>query len=216
MTPGRMGSTPIGVATFATLANPEKRRIRARGIVHSKITAEEHSRGLRQPSPGWSFRLKPLVFTVRAVSERSVSTLDARSHQRVAPMRCRGLQRGRQRVGRSRRSLYSEPPPQPHQADENPREPSKAKELGDSVRPVIVVNGDLNRAETGELDFRHQLESDRAAVLCEDYAVQDVALDQPEVAVNIVHFELEDHRHQVMVGPADQAPRGLVPGRHVR
>ena len=69
-----------------------------------------------------------------------------------------------------------------------------------------MVDGDLGHPEAGLRDLGHHLDADDAAVLGQLDLVEDVATDQPQVAVDVADRQAEHRAHDGVVQLADDDP----------
>jgi hypothetical protein len=66
-----------------------------------------------------------------------------------------------------------------------------------------VVHGHFDDAEAGVLDLAHHLQADDARVALQLHAVEDLAAQQAEVAVDVAHAQPEEELDDVVIGPTD-------------
>ena len=79
-----------------------------------------------------------------------------------------------------------------------------------------VADADLGEPGAGDLELAHHLDADHPRRRCQLDTIDELSLDQAEVAVGVTDAEVEQQAHGVVVGPADQlavprvAPAELV------
>src|SRR5688572_29900814 len=88
--------------------------------------------------------------------------------------------------------------PELQYVDAGPEDAAEVEELRVTVRAVIVMHRHFDDPEAGILNLPHHLEADHAGVALEPNAVEDLAPQQPEVAVHITHLKAEQKLDDVV------------------
>ena len=76
-------------------------------------------------------------------------------------------------------------PPEVEELDGSAPEPRNIEELAFAIGAMIVMNRNFGESEAGILEFLDQFEADGAAVRLEVDNVENLAANQPKVAIDI-------------------------------
>jgi hypothetical protein len=86
---------------------------------------------------------------------------------------------------------------------------SECEELAVSIRPMVVMHGDLDDPAADILEPPHHLNADHTAVACELNLLQKASLEDPEIAVDILDMQAEQEAHEALIDGTNDNP---VPG----
>jgi hypothetical protein len=100
-------------------------------------------------------------------------------------------------------------PPGSEKLHYDPAQMSEREELAASIKPMVVMHGDLDDPAVPVLKLFHHLYADHAAIVRELDLLEETPSEESEIAVDILDVQPEQEAHKALIDGTNDNP---VPG----